>query len=364
VTCAVDWIEDADSFQGLAPEWESLAAAVASPTPFDLHCWYAAIWDSFYRGRNRLAVCTVRRDGQLVAVFPLLRRGSRLVSLANVHSCVYRPLVADDEAATALLDAVMRRRASGLELLGLPVADEWPRRIEVGARSERKAVRIEQSYSSPFIATVGDFAEWREANKKRWKAPLEKKRRKMSRDHQAKFAIVEAPVDLDAELEDGLRIEASGWKGENGTAVLSTPQTAAFYRSAARAFHARDEFRLSRIALDGATVAFDFGLLHGGRLYSLKVGYDERFRSLAPALVMRLSMIERCFDLELRTHELLGDDAPWKSQFSSGTRPHVGFFAFDHGLAGAGLYAYRARMRPLLRRAYRKVRPHAGQRPA
>lgn len=356
----IDWIEEEASFRGLGEAWESLAAELEDPTPFDLHCWYLEVWTAFFRGRSALAICTVRRDGRLVGVLPLVRRGRRLDALANVHSCAFRPLVADDEVAAVLLREVAGRRAVRLQLVGVPVEGGWPERL-TASESSRIPV-VERSYESPFIDTTGDLEEWRKANKKRWKAPLEKKRRKIVRDHEAEFAIAVVPDDLEAELEDGLRVEASGWKSENGTAILSQPETAAFYRGVARTFHAREEFRVSRLALDGKTVAFDLSLLHRGRLYSLKVGFDEEVRSLAPALVMRLSMIERCFELELLSHELLGDDAPWKSQFASGVRTHVGFFAFDRGLSGRSLYLYRTKVRPTLRRAYRRVRPHVGAR--
>lgn len=360
MSCEVNWIEDEASFRSLAEAWESLVAQMEDPTPFDLHCWYLEVWNAFFRGRRTLAICTVWRDGRLVAVLPLVSRGRWLDALANVHSCVFRPLAVDQEAAEVLLRGVWERPATRLQLVGVPVEGGWPERL--AASVDSRIPIVERSYSSPYIDTAGDLEEWRKTNKKRWKAPLEKKRRKMKRDHEAEFAIAATPKDLDAELEDGLRIEASGWKGENGTAILSEPETAAFYRGVAHTFHARGEFRLSRIALDGKTIAFDLSLLHGRRLYSLKVGFDESFRSLAPALVMRLSMIERCFELGLRTHELLGDDAPWKSQFSSGARDHVGFFAFDPSAYGQTLYVYRTTIRPVLRRTYRRLRPHAGSR--
>ena len=357
-TLQVDWIDDDRDFADLAPEWDELAAADEFRLPFDLHCWYTAIWESFFRDRDELAICTVRRDGDLAAVFPLVRRGRRLYALANIHSCVFRPLAADDEAAAALLAAVMAEDSTGLGMMGVPTACEWPARLEAAAQAAARKAVIEDSYSSPYVEISGDLEDWRKANKKRWKAPLEKKRRKIERDHEAESRVVVAPGDLEAELEDGLRVEASGWKGQNGTAILSDPDTATFYRTVARAFAARGELRFSRIALDGQTIAFDIGILHDGRLHSLKVGYDESRKSLAPALVMRLSMIERCFELGLKTHELLGDDAPWKAQFSSGARDHIRFFAYGRGLSAGTMYAYRTKMRPLLQRGYRRVRPH------
>ena len=72
--------------------------------------------------------------------------------------------------------------------------------------------------------------------------------------------------------------------------------------------------------LDGHWAAFDLCLLYGDRLYLLKTGYDERFRRLAPGLVMRLSIVERCFELGIDAHELLGDEAEWKRKFATGER--------------------------------------------
>jgi hypothetical protein len=67
--------------------------------------------------------------------------------------------------------------------------------------------------------------------------------------------------------------------------------------------------RVDVFAPPGETAAFDFCLLHCGRLYLLKTGFDERFRRLAPGLVMRLSIIERCFESGLDVHELLGEES-------------------------------------------------------
>jgi CelD/BcsL family acetyltransferase involved in cellulose biosynthesis len=119
--------------------------------------------------------------------------------------------------------------------------------------------------------------------------------------------------------------------------------------------------RLSRIVIDGQWAAFDLCLLHDSRLYLLKTGYDERFRRLAPGLVMRLSIVERCFELGIAAHELLGDEAEWKRKFATGERAHVGFRAYERGFRGSVSYTYGSTARPLLKRAYAgtlaRVRP-------
>ena len=56
-------------------------------------------------------------------------------------------------------------------------------------------------------------------------------------------------------------------------------------------------------------MALDLSLLHNDRLWLLKTGFDESYRRLVPGLVLRLSIIERSFELGLSGHELLGDDS-------------------------------------------------------
>lgn len=350
----VDWITDTQGFAALAGEWDALLPDDARP--FDLHCWYAAWWEAF-GGEAELAVCALRRGGELAGVLPLLREGRALRALADGHSPVFRPLARDGEAMEELIAAAMGDGASQLELIGLPEADPFVGQLETAGGGAPMKLLIEPSYASPIVETSGEFDTWRESSKPRWGAPLERFRRKMGRDFEAELSIVERPQDLEAELEAGFAVEASGWKGEEGTAIVSRPETETFYRRIAEVFHARDELRLSRVVLDGSPAAFDFCLMHRGRLYLLKTGFDERFRKLAPGLVMRLSIIERCFELGLEAHELLGEESEWKAKFATGKRAHLSATAYAKGPAGSARRLYRGSIRPVVKRAYRRLRP-------
>ncbi len=350
----VDWITDRQGFAALAGEWDAVLPDDARP--FDHHCWYATWWEAF-GDSHELAVCTLRRGGELAGVLPLIRDGRGLRALANVHSSVFRPLASNEEAMERLMAEAMSQGAPRLELIAVPKDDPCVAPLAAGAREAPMRLLVEPGYVSPLVDTNGSFEAWRKESKPRWGAPLERFRRKMGRDHEAEFSIVEAPRDLEAELDDGFKVEASGWKGKAGTAITSTPETAAFYRALARVFHERDELRLSRIVLDGNTAAFDFCLLHRGRLYLLKTGFDERFRRLAPGLVMRLSSIEHCFESGLDAHELLGAESEWKGKFATGSRAHVNMTAYSKGPVGSAMRTYRGAIRPVLKQAYRRVRP-------
>jgi CelD/BcsL family acetyltransferase involved in cellulose biosynthesis len=356
VTFTVEWIIDLPRFAQLAGEWDALLSG--SARPFDLHCWHLAWWKAFGSGCE-LAICTVRDDNGLAGVMPLQRHGRNVEALANSHSGVFRPLASSPEAMEALSDAALQGSAK-LIMRDLREADRGLGALSGSARRAGRLSLLEPGSTSPIIDTSGELEAWIAQSDTSWKKRLRRYRRKMDKDYEATFEIARLPADLEAELEEGFALEAGGWKGEAGTAIVSNPETEAFYRAIAAAFQDRGELRLSRIVLDGKAVAFSFCIEHGGRLFSLKAGYDESFRKIVPGLVLQLSIIEACFERDLVAYELLGEQTEWKTKLATETCPHSTFRAYRRTPAGIARYAYRGALRPRLRSARRLVR-HTGQ---
>lgn len=111
----------------------------------------------------------------------------------------------------------------------------------------------------------------------------------------------------------------------------------------ARAFHARGELRLIWLDIDGEPAAFNYCLQRGPRLYCLKIGIDDRFRPLAPGLLVDYCTVRQCFELGLERYELLGADEPYKRYFATGYADHV------------RLRTYRRRPAPVMRYLVRRL---------
>lgn len=346
----VSWVSDAGAFARLGGTWDRLAR---SSGPFASSLWFDAWWRAFGRDAE-LAMCLMHEGGELVGAYPLRRGRSGLRALANSETPTFRPLARDDGVLSALTDVVFRS-ATQLEIPSLPAGEpaHTALRERVRANGGRDVSLLQ--YESPLVITTGSFDDYRAARKPAWRE-TERRSRKAMREHDTQLELIAAPEHASSLLEEGLALEAAGWKGRRGTAILDSPATACFYREIARRADERGELRLSSLRIDRRLVAFDLALLVDNRYYLLKTAFDESARSLSPGLVLRRAVVEQCFRSGLDAHKFLGIDMPWKRLFSTGVRPHVRYRAYPAGPLNGLRHAYRARMRPRARRLTRHGR--------
>lgn len=334
----IRWVTDPEDFAALRSDWERMPPAVASP--FLSHAWFTAWWEAFGDdGAMRVATCW--RDGALAAVLPLQFRAGVLTAMANEHTPRFGAVAVDPEARRRVLEAAMREQSSELHVPAIAVDDPIVEVFPTAARHARRGLHVVELDRSPVVATTGSYEDYHRSTKSRWGAPLERFRRKMIREHGAAFTTVAEPENLEGALDRGFAVEASGWKGRAGTAILSSAETTSFYRGLAQRFRAGGHLRISSLEFDRQMVAFDFTLLAGGVLHLLKTGYDEEFRRLAPGLVLRLSVIERCFELGLSAHHLGGAPDEWKEKFATHHLPHALYVSYRRRPPLVVRYGYR-----------------------
>jgi len=340
----VEWIREDQRFSEIAVEWEELASL--EPDPFLRYAWVSAWWSEFGSGPDDdVRVCAVWREAELVAGIPLQVRGDRALTLAKEHTVPFRLLARDERSLATLVEALLEMPVNEIVMPAILLGDERTVALRALACSARRLVLSEAPGRFPRIDAVGGFAEYRARMKSRW-GSIERKGRKLRREHDARTVLLGVPGDLDTELDAGLALEARGWKGRAGSAAAQSAADVRFLRSVAHGFATTGSTRISLLWLGEDLVAWDLAILHQACLYSLNTTYDERYARLSPGLVLRREMIERCFELGLKAHDLGGTDLEWKRRFA--TSAH----------ANATLRIYRVRPRPFARFVYRRwIRP-------
>ncbi len=90
-----------------------------------------------------------------------------------------------------------------------------------------------------------------------------------------------------------LALEARGWKGTGGTALLSDPGLTTFARSMTRLLARAGKCRIDRLDLDGEPIAMGIFLTSGKNAFVWKVAYDERYAAFSPGVQFMIDFTRR-----------------------------------------------------------------------
>jgi CelD/BcsL family acetyltransferase involved in cellulose biosynthesis len=341
-------IERYDSVEPVRAHWDDLADRCCAE-PWLRPGWFDPWWTQF--GRGRLAILALRRGGRLVGVVPMTARAAVRASLANWHTPGFALVAETDRDREELARALLRGRTRRVELRFVDREDSGLAACRGAAGAVGWRVIERTLESSPYLDIRGDWEGYARSKRGAFFADLRRRRRRLDERGLVTFEVLDGTDRLDALLDDGFRIEGSGWKSELGTAIASWPETERFYRDVARWAAKNGWLRLAFLRLDGRAVAFHFNIVHERVHYNLKGGYDPEYARFAPGRLLHRELIERAYGARLRSYEFLGAVEPWKLEWTTSTRDRQIFQAFPRTPMGMAEWAAFAYGRPLVKRA-------------
>ena len=115
---------------------------------------------------------------------------------------------------------------------------------------------------------------------------LRQHRRRLAEKGTLRFVIDSEPATMRDALEQFLAMEAAGWKGRQGTALLSDPSDAAFIRGAVGALADHGSAAIHSLQLDGTPVSMQIVVRAGSVAFTWKTTYDEAFQDFSPGMLL------------------------------------------------------------------------------
>jgi CelD/BcsL family acetyltransferase involved in cellulose biosynthesis len=331
----------------LVAGWERLADELDA-SPF-LHPGFVIAWWRAF-GHAPLQAAVARREGRIVGLLPLVARRGVIGSPANWHMAETGVLAEDEQTAAALAHAVLAERPRRVAFAFVERDSSWAATLRQ-AIAEAGWPSIERSLqNAPFVELDGDWEAFEQALPARERKEQRRRARRLSEQGRVWLDVDDGSERLEARLEELVRVEGLGWKGEQGTAIGSQPATLQFYGDVARWAAARGCLRLQALRLDDAPIAVAFALELHGVQYSLKIGYDPAHRSAGPGVAMMREVVRRAFEDGIRGIELLGGEDRHKALWSSGVRERVVIQAFSPSMAGRRDRLVFTHVRPLAKR--------------
>ena len=347
----------AELLKGLANDWRRLCDESGDEEIFYRPEWIQAYLLAF-AAPARITVISAWSGDQLRAVLPLMRErrwvgGLPAVCLtvpANVYCFRIGLPVCPGEEGEAALRAVWQ---AVKELPGWNVFDvsnvmegNGIDRLASLARADGFPVarkRTSQTLYLPIAASSSAKPDaqpaWLAGTRPKFRSHLRRARRQL--EEQGPLALKHSSAADPEALERFYELEASGWKGAEGTAIKCDPRTRKFYDAVAQAAAREGYLSLDLLELNGKPIAGHFGFNLRGRYFLAKAGYDETFRRHGPGQLLVNEILNETPQRGLHEFDFVGP-ATWdESRWASARRTSYRVFIFRKSLYGSLLHALR-----------------------
>ena len=139
----------------------------------------------------------------------------------------------------------------------------------------------------PMIATKLDAKQYMEkALSASSRKKLRQHRRRLAEMGVLESTTITEPEAVGRAVEDFLKLEAAGWKGREGTALLCNPPDATFTREMMAALAPHGDAWVHALTLDGAPMSMQIVLRAGSTAFTWKTAYDEQLRDFSPGMLL------------------------------------------------------------------------------
>ena len=301
-------VRERDGLAELRAGWDALARRAAR-WPMQEFAWSEAYAAAAAVERPLVLVAGPLESPDAIAPLYLNGRRAELLGAAELGE-PSDLLYADREALGVLCEGIARLRTP-LLLQRLPVATPAVAALAASFRP-RGVVVAKPAGPHPTIALDSGWTEPEGKLKSRRASDMRRARRRAEQAGEVTFeALAPEPDGLDRLLDEAFSVEASGWKGREGTALAADRRKSDFFRRYSSVAAGRGELRVFFLRIEGTPVAMQLAVEWDRRLWLLKIGYDEEHSRCSPGMLLMLEVTRWAAARELDAVQMLGSAEAW-----------------------------------------------------
>jgi CelD/BcsL family acetyltransferase involved in cellulose biosynthesis len=301
----VEWL-DLTQLDAIADDWRDLAARTLVPNAFYEPAFALAAAPAFGHGAGALLVWSGSLPRKLLGLFPARivkrRYGLKLPMLigwTHPYAPLGTPLV-DREAAEPVIAAWLAHLADnpafpGLVLLRFaPQADPFAAALSAILRRAQMPSAEFHNRTRALLAPGAERSAYLEhALGGRKYRELRRTVRRLGETGTLSYTTATEPDAVAAALDDFLTLEASGWKGQAGTAAACDEAILGFVKSAVAGLAGEHKVAIDRLVLDGQPAAVGITLRSGDAAWFWKIAYSESLARYSPGVMLISLVTER-----------------------------------------------------------------------
>ncbi|MCB5173883.1 GNAT family N-acetyltransferase [Microvirga lenta] len=206
-------------------------------------------------------------------------------------------LLAPDRAEAALQSLFSELRNLipghlGLTLSGVRQGSPVLRALQHGADGYVRYRGTRSSYS--YLNVQGDYGQYF-AGLGNMRRNLKRFRKKLEGHGSVLVELRKGYPAASELLGEFIELEASGWKGRNGTAMADNPGAVAFYKALAENLGSDEEFEWYVIRVNNRVVAAQMCIRCGEALMLAKIAFDETYADCRPGHLLTGEVLRDVF---------------------------------------------------------------------
>lgn len=345
-------------------QWRALAQRAIEPNGYYLPAWELAV-SATARGRtDALALAAHDSSARLIGLMPVISLWRAwkipLPALVSAHpyGTLCSPLLDRDaplEAAARLLQQAREAGAHALVLTDVALDGAAMASLKQVLKRDGLKPRILNSYIRASLdATKDGDMLLRDALGAKKLKELRRQRHRLEEHGPVVFEIARSSDEIGPALESFLQLEASGWKGKRGTALVQHAGDATFIRRAVPALAETAQCEIVTLRAGATPIAAGIVLRHQNRAFFFKLGTDERFAKYSPGVQLTLDLTRHlCADPAIASADSTANaDHPminpiWRGRLAIGDvliplRRHDPVVTLVHGALATHKIAYAA----------------------
>lgn len=344
----IEVIDEFEKYLKLEPVWNDLISRSDVDLPFLTFEWIKCWWKGYGKG-SRMLILMAKEDNEIIGLMPLMIKEMkfrlwpvRVISfIANYHSNRAGLILIKKKEEVA--DEIFRYLlSSGYEFdliyFDFIVKDSDTDRNLIAALNKNKIRHIRMpSTLSPYIPVESDWETFISKKSRNFRHGLNKNENKIKKTE--KYEVVEYKTcGITGAVSEIFEISKNTWKYREGTAIASTPENIEFYSSLAEVSSFKEWLNIWVLKINTVPVAFVYNLDYKGRIFSLKIGFDEKYAVFSPSEYINTAAIKNCFDNKRVEYDWLGDKLYFKTRWTSSYREHYKYWIFRNSIYGKTLY--------------------------
>ena len=284
--------------------WRALAERAIEPNGFYRPDWALAA-EAFARDRRGQLALMAWSDGpdggaRLNGLLPviLLWRACRVplpaLASADAYGTLCTPLLDRDNGLPAVEELMRQARRAGARALILRDVTLDGAAMKIFSRVlAADGLRVSVLQSNPracLDATRNAEELLREALGAKKLKELRRQRHRLGDHGEVRFTVARTADEVARALDIFLALEAGGWKGGRGTALLQHGGDAAFIRGAAVTLAEQGGCEIALLRAGTTPVAAAILVRHQDRAFYFKLGVNERFAKFSPGVQLTLDI--------------------------------------------------------------------------